>query len=128
MPAADALAARLQALEDREAIRDIIARYGPAAASGDSDGVAALFDEAGVYAGGGNRLCPRDGRIDVTDRGAHHRGVTAERMREFVRTQDTEHRQGRARARETPKELAHRGLLNPAPRARVAAKVRPAGA
>ncbi len=36
MPAADTLAARLQALEDREAIRDLIARYGPAADSGDS--------------------------------------------------------------------------------------------
>jgi uncharacterized protein (TIGR02246 family) len=53
MPAADALAARLQALEDREAIRDLIARYGPAADSGDSEGVAALFDTAGVYAVGG---------------------------------------------------------------------------
>jgi uncharacterized protein (TIGR02246 family) len=53
MPAADTLAARLQALEDREAIRDLIARYGPAADSGDSEGVAALFDTAGVYAVGG---------------------------------------------------------------------------
>ena len=54
MPASpEALAARLQALEDREAIRDLIARYGPAADSGDADGVAALFDEAGVYAVGG---------------------------------------------------------------------------
>jgi uncharacterized protein (TIGR02246 family) len=53
MPAADPLAVRLQALEDREAIRDLIARYGPAADSGDADGVAALFDEAGVYAVGG---------------------------------------------------------------------------
>ena len=35
MPAADTLAARLPALEDREAIRDLIARYGPAADSGD---------------------------------------------------------------------------------------------
>jgi uncharacterized protein (TIGR02246 family) len=53
MPAADGLAARLQALEDREAIRDLIARYGPAADSGDAEGAAALFDEAGVYAVGG---------------------------------------------------------------------------
>jgi hypothetical protein len=51
MPAADALAARLQALEDREAIRELIACYGPAADSG--EGVAALFDTAGVYAVGG---------------------------------------------------------------------------
>lgn len=53
MPAVEALAARLQALEDRESIRDLIARYGPAADSGDSEGVAALFEEAGVYAVGG---------------------------------------------------------------------------
>lgn len=53
MPAADALAARLQALEDREAIRDLIARYGPAADSGDAEGAAALFAPEGVYAVGG---------------------------------------------------------------------------
>jgi hypothetical protein len=53
MPAADPLAARLQALEDREAIRDLIARYGPAADSGDAEGAAALFAPDGVYAVGG---------------------------------------------------------------------------
>ena len=41
---------RLQALEDREAIRDLIARYGPLADSGDAEGVAALWSEDGVYA------------------------------------------------------------------------------
>jgi uncharacterized protein (TIGR02246 family) len=44
---------RLQALEDREAIRDLIARYGPLADSGNAAGVAALFTEDGVYAVGG---------------------------------------------------------------------------
>ena len=44
------LEARLQALEDREAIRDLIARYGPLADSGDADGVAALWAEHGSYA------------------------------------------------------------------------------
>jgi len=34
---------RLQALEDREAIRALIARYGPLADSGDAAGVAALW-------------------------------------------------------------------------------------
>lgn len=53
MPAADTLAARLQALEDREAIRDLIARYGPAADNGDAEGAAALFAPDGVYAVGG---------------------------------------------------------------------------
>ena len=42
--------ARLQALEDREAIRDLIARYGPLADSGDAAGVAALWTEDGSYA------------------------------------------------------------------------------
>jgi uncharacterized protein (TIGR02246 family) len=44
---------RLQALEDREAIRDLIASYGPLADAGDAKGVAALFIEDGVYAVGG---------------------------------------------------------------------------
>jgi uncharacterized protein (TIGR02246 family) len=44
------LEARLRTLEDREAIRDLIARYGPLADSGDTEGVAALFAEEGTYA------------------------------------------------------------------------------
>ncbi|WP_088310626.1 nuclear transport factor 2 family protein [Novosphingobium sp. B 225] len=44
------LEARLQALEDREAIRDLIARYGPLADSGDADGVAGLWAKDGSYA------------------------------------------------------------------------------
>lgn len=47
------IAERLRALEDREAIRDLIARYGPLADSGDAEAVAALFAEDGVYAVGG---------------------------------------------------------------------------
>ncbi|WP_374527066.1 nuclear transport factor 2 family protein [Novosphingobium sp.] len=49
---AEPLAARLQALEDREAIRNLIARYGPLADSGDAAGIAALFAEDGIYAVG----------------------------------------------------------------------------
>ncbi len=41
---------RLQALEDREAIRALIARYGPLADSGDAAGVAALWTGDGSYA------------------------------------------------------------------------------
>ena len=41
---------RLQALEDREAIRELIARYGPLADSGDAAAVAALWISDGVYA------------------------------------------------------------------------------
>lgn len=47
---ADAFEARLQALEDREAIRNLIASYGPLADSGDAEGVALLWTEDGVYA------------------------------------------------------------------------------
>lgn len=49
----DPTAARLQSLEDREAIRELISRYGPLADSGNAEGVAALFSEDGVYAVGG---------------------------------------------------------------------------
>lgn len=44
-----ALEARLQVLEDREAIRELIARYGPLADSGDARGVAALWADDGAY-------------------------------------------------------------------------------
>ena len=44
------LEARLQALEDREAIRDLIARYGPLADSSDAAGVADLWAPDGSYA------------------------------------------------------------------------------
>lgn len=42
--------ARLQALEDREAIRNLIASYGPLADSGVAEAVALLWTEDGVYA------------------------------------------------------------------------------
>jgi len=47
---ADDWAARLLALEDREAIRDLIVRYGPLADSGDAAAVAALWAADGTYA------------------------------------------------------------------------------
>lgn len=47
------VAERLRVLEDREAIRDLIARYGPLADSGDAEAVATLFTEDGIYAVGG---------------------------------------------------------------------------
>lgn len=46
----DALEARIRALEDKEAIRELIARYGPLADSGDAERVAALWHEEGSYA------------------------------------------------------------------------------
>ncbi|WP_449469425.1 nuclear transport factor 2 family protein [Sphingobium chungangianum] len=47
------LAARIAILEDREAIRDLIASYGPLADAGDCAGAAALWAEDGVYEVGG---------------------------------------------------------------------------
>ena len=47
---ADTSADRLQALEDREAIRNLVASYGPLAVSGDAEGVAQLWAGDGVYA------------------------------------------------------------------------------
>lgn len=47
------LEARLAALEDREAIRNLIAGYGPRADSGDAAGTAALWEQGGIYAVGG---------------------------------------------------------------------------
>ncbi|CAD7340588.1 nuclear transport factor 2 family protein [Sphingomonadales bacterium 56] len=47
------LAARIAILEDREAIRDLIASYGPLADAGDCAGAAALWTEDGVYEVGG---------------------------------------------------------------------------
>lgn len=47
------LEGRLQALEDREAIRNLIASYGPGADCGDAEGVAALWAEDGSYSVGG---------------------------------------------------------------------------
>lgn len=44
---------RLTLLEDRDAIRDLIARYGVLADRGDADGVAALWETDGIYAVGG---------------------------------------------------------------------------
>ena len=49
----DRIAERLRLLEDREAIRDLIARYGPLADAGNAEAVAALWREDGVYAVGG---------------------------------------------------------------------------
>ena len=43
------LGQRLQALEDREAIRELIARYGPLADCGAAQDVAALWAETGSY-------------------------------------------------------------------------------
>lgn len=48
-----ALESRLAELEDREAIRNLIARYGPLADSGNAAAIAAMWCEDGVYEVGG---------------------------------------------------------------------------
>jgi len=50
---ADTLEQRLERLEGAEAIRNLIAAYGPLADSGDAGGVAALWIEDGTYEVGG---------------------------------------------------------------------------
>lgn len=45
----ESLAARVRLLEDREALRDLIARYGPLADSGDAISVSQLWAEDGSY-------------------------------------------------------------------------------
>lgn len=45
----EALERRLQALEDRAEIAELIARYGPAADAGDAEAVAALWASEGTY-------------------------------------------------------------------------------
>lgn len=47
------LATRLRVLEDKDAIRELVARYGPMADAGDAAGVAGLWSESGTYAVGG---------------------------------------------------------------------------
>lgn len=74
---ADSAAARLQALEDREAIRDLIARYGPRADSGDAAGVAALFAADGVYAVGGMGEARGHAAIAALIEGPEHRALMA---------------------------------------------------
>lgn len=74
----DRLEARLRALEDREAIRELVARYGPLADSGDAEGVAALWAEDGSYSVGG--MIDAQGRDAVAGliRGDTHQQLMAE--------------------------------------------------
>lgn len=74
---AEDLIARVRALEDREAIRHLIASYGPLADRGDAEGVAGLWVEDGVYAVGGmGEARGRDAIAALID-GPVHRGLMA---------------------------------------------------
>lgn len=74
---ADALSARLAALEDREAIRDLIARYGPLADRGDCAGAAALWTEDGVYDVGGHGVHRGRAAIRALLEGEAHEALIA---------------------------------------------------
>lgn len=73
----EAAANRLRALEDREAIRDLIARYGPLADAGEAQAVAALFAEDGVYAVGGMGEARGRAEIAALIDGPVHRSLMA---------------------------------------------------
>ena len=68
---------RLSALEDREAIRSLIASYGPLADNGDATGVAALWTEDGSYAVGGMAEAKGRSAIAALIHGDTHRALMA---------------------------------------------------
>jgi ketosteroid isomerase-like protein len=75
---AEGLAERLRILEDREAIRDLIAHYGPLADSGQSAAVAQLWCEDGVYAIGGMAEAIGHAAIAALIDGPTHRALMAD--------------------------------------------------
>lgn len=71
----DSLSARLRAIEDREAIRDIVARYGPLADSGDAAGVGDLWTEGGIYEVAGFAAARGHGEIAALIESDEHRAL-----------------------------------------------------
>jgi len=69
---------RLTALEDREAIRNLIASYGPLADSGNAEAVAALWVENGSYAVGGMVEAKGRAAIAALIDGETHRALMAD--------------------------------------------------
>lgn len=74
----NALAARLQALEDREAIRDLIASYGPLADAGAAAAIASLWAEDGSYGVGGMGAAAGRAAIAELIEGPTHQGLMAQ--------------------------------------------------
>lgn len=72
------IAARLQALEDREAIRALIASYGPLADAGDSAGLSALWTDDGTYGVGGMGAARGRAAIAGLIDGPTHRALMAD--------------------------------------------------
>jgi len=77
MEAEPNLASRLRALEDREAIRNLIASYGPAADRGDVTAAAALWAEDGCYDVGGFGLHRGRGAVEALLWGESHQALIA---------------------------------------------------
>jgi len=74
---ADSISRRIAALEDREAIRDLISRYGPLADRGDCVGAAALWTENGIYDVGGYGVHHGRASIQALLEGEAHQGLIA---------------------------------------------------
>lgn len=72
------LASRLQALEDREAIRSLIAGYGPLADCGDAQALAALWCDDGSYEVVGFATARGHEEIAAMIDGAVHRQLMAD--------------------------------------------------
>lgn len=72
------LAARLQALEDREAIRELIASYGPLADAGAAEELAGLWAEDGSYGVGGMGAAKGRAAIAALIEGPTHQGLMAQ--------------------------------------------------
>ena len=70
--------ARLAALEDREAIRALIASYGPLADAGDARGVAGLWCEDGEYAPAGYGVAKGRAAIAALIEGETHQSLMAQ--------------------------------------------------
>jgi len=73
-----ALEARLAALEDHEAIRALIARYGPLADSGDAAALAALWAPDGAYEVVGFAIASGHAAIAALIDGPVHRALMAQ--------------------------------------------------
>lgn len=78
MTTSEEFEARLRALEDREAIRELIAGYGPLADCGDAAGIAALWTEGGGYGVGGMGTVRGRDAVAGLIGGETHRGLMAD--------------------------------------------------
>ncbi len=74
----EALGARLRVLEDREAIRELIARYGPLADAGEAQALAALWAADGIYEVVGFAQAQGHAAIAALIEGETHRALMAD--------------------------------------------------